>query len=117
MCSSVLTGKQASKPIVPSPGLEARTRILGRIRGTLKREPLLNTLLALLKRDLIQRVYIPKGPPSPIPHRKRRMRVLSMAWALQRACRICFCRLSWVSCAEAADSTAALPHCPTSPKP
>ena len=35
---------------------------LGRIRGTLKREPLLNPLLALLTRDLIQRVYIPKGP-------------------------------------------------------
>ena len=41
---------------------------LGRIRGTLKREPLLNPLLALLNRDLIQRVYIPKGPPNPIPY-------------------------------------------------
>ena len=41
--------------------------ILGRIRGTLKREPLLYPLLALLNRDLIQRVYIPKGPPNPIP--------------------------------------------------
>ena len=41
--------------------------LLGRIRGALKREPLLNPLLALLKRDLIQRVYIPKGPPNPIP--------------------------------------------------
>ena len=40
---------------------------LGRIRGTLKREPLLNPLLALLNKDLIQRVYIPKGPPNPIP--------------------------------------------------
>ena len=40
---------------------------LGRIRGTLKREPLLNPLLALLNRDLIQRVYTPKGPPNPIP--------------------------------------------------
>ena len=41
--------------------------ILGRIRRALKREPLLNPLLALLNRDLIQRVYIPKGPPNPLP--------------------------------------------------
>ena len=41
--------------------------LLGRIRGTLKREPLLNPLLARLNRDLFQRVYIPKGPPNPIP--------------------------------------------------
>ena len=47
-----------------------RSHILGRIRGTLKREPLLNPLLALLKRDLIQRVYIPQGPPNPIPYHK-----------------------------------------------
>ena len=40
---------------------------LGRIRGTLKREHLPNPLLALLNRDLIQRVFIPKGPPNPIP--------------------------------------------------
>ena len=40
---------------------------LGRRRGALKMEPLLNPLLALLNRDLIQRVYIPKGPPNPIP--------------------------------------------------
>ena len=39
-----------------------------RIRGPLKREPLLNPLLALLDTDLIQRVYIPKGPPNPIPY-------------------------------------------------
>ena len=44
---------------------------LGRIRGTLKREPLLNPLLALLNRDLIQRVYMPKGPPNPIPYLAR----------------------------------------------
>ena len=42
--------------------------LLGRIRGTLEREPLLNPLLALLSRDLIQRVYIPKGPPNHIPY-------------------------------------------------
>ena len=42
--------------------------ILGGIRGTLKGEPLLNPLLALLTRDLIQRVYICKGPPNPIPY-------------------------------------------------
>ena len=42
--------------------------ILGRIRRALKREPLLHPLLALLNRDLIQRVYIPKGPPNPIPY-------------------------------------------------
>ena len=47
----------------------AESRFLGRIRGTLKRELLLNPLLALLNRDLIQRVYIPKGPPNPIPYR------------------------------------------------
>ena len=41
---------------------------LGRIRGTLKGEPLLNPLLVLLNRDLTQRVYIPKGPPNPIPY-------------------------------------------------
>ena len=29
--------------------------------------PLLNPLVALLNWDLIQRVYIPKGPPNPIP--------------------------------------------------
>ena len=40
------------------------------MRGTLKREPLLNALLALVNRDLIQRVYIPKGPPNPIPNLK-----------------------------------------------
>ena len=40
----------------------AHILFLGRIRGTLKREPLLNPLLALLSRDLIQRVYIPKIP-------------------------------------------------------
>ena len=45
-----------------------RHSILGRIRGTLKREPLLNPLLALLNKDLIQRVFIPKGPPNPIPY-------------------------------------------------
>ena len=44
--------------------------ILGRIRGTLKREPLHNPLLALFNRDIIQRVYIPKGPPNPIPYEK-----------------------------------------------
>ena len=42
--------------------------VLGRIRGTLKGEPLLNPLLALSNRDLLQRVYIPKGPPNPIPY-------------------------------------------------
>ena len=41
--------------------------VLGRIRGTLKREPVLNPLRVLLNRDLIQRVYIPKGPLNPIP--------------------------------------------------
>ena len=41
---------------------------VGRIRGTLKWEPLLNRLLVLLNRVLIQRVYIPKGPPNPIPY-------------------------------------------------
>ncbi|CAE7500818.1 HERC2 [Symbiodinium natans] len=40
---------------------------LGRIRGTLQKETLLNPLLALLNRDLIQRVCVPKGPPNPIP--------------------------------------------------
>ena len=49
-----------------SPGCK-KGFILGRIRVTLKREPLLYPLLALLNRDLIQRVYIPKGPPNPIP--------------------------------------------------
>ena len=49
---------------MPTRGLAA---VLGRIRGTLKREPLLNPLLALLNRDLIQRVYIPKGPPNLSP--------------------------------------------------
>ena len=48
--------------------------ILGGIRGTLKREPLLNPLLALLTRDLIQRVYIPKGPPYPVPYCRRSLR-------------------------------------------
>ena len=48
-------------------GLSHRTIILGRVRGTLKREPLLNPLLALLNRDLIHRVYIPKGAPNPLP--------------------------------------------------
>ena len=42
--------------------------LLGGIRGTLQREPLLNPLLALLTRDLIQRVKIPKGPLNPIPY-------------------------------------------------
>ena len=42
--------------------------ILGRIRGTLKREPLLSPLLARLKRDLTERVYIPQGPPNPKPY-------------------------------------------------
>ena len=42
--------------------------VVGRIRGTLKREPLLNPVLSLLNRDLIQRVYIPKGPPDPTPY-------------------------------------------------
>ena len=46
----------------------ARPFFLGRIRGALKREPLLNPLLALLNRDLIHRVYIFKGPPNPIPY-------------------------------------------------
>ena len=42
--------------------------VLGRIRGTLKGEPLLNPLLALLNRDPIQRVYIPKGGSlGPVP--------------------------------------------------
>ena len=46
-------------------------RILGRIRGTLKREPLLNALLALLKRGpYSEGLYIFKGPPNPIPYRK-----------------------------------------------
>ena len=36
--------------------------LLGGTRVPLTREPLLNPLLALLTRDLIQRVYIPKGP-------------------------------------------------------
>ena len=48
-------------------------KVLGRIRGTLKREPLLYPLLALLNRDLIQRVYIPKGPPNPIPYKVKHM--------------------------------------------
>ena len=37
-------------------------RVLGRIRGALKKGTLLNPLLALLNRDLIARVCIPKGP-------------------------------------------------------
>ena len=37
--------------------------ILGRLRGTLKRGTLLNPLVALLNRDPIQRVKIPKGSP------------------------------------------------------
>ena len=41
--------------------------ILGSIRGTLKREPLLNPLLALLNRDLIQRGLYPQGSPSSYP--------------------------------------------------
>ena len=44
-------------------------KLIGRIRGTLQRVPLLNPLLALLNRDLIQRVYIPKGPLNPIPYK------------------------------------------------
>ena len=72
-----------TKSLDPSPELKRRApratslkpnrgggcvlKLLGGIRGTLKREPLLNPLLALLTRDLIQRVYIPKGPPNPIP--------------------------------------------------
>ena len=49
-------GKKDPKPYTLYPIL------LGRIRGTLKREPRLNPLLALFNRDLSQRVYIPKGP-------------------------------------------------------
>ena len=45
--------------------------ILAGIRGTLKREPLLHPLLALLTRDLIQRVYIPKGSPESYPLHKK----------------------------------------------
>ena len=48
--------------------LDASDFFLGRIRGALQRVPLLNPLLAPLNRDLIQRVYIPKGPPNPIPY-------------------------------------------------
>ena len=36
--------------------------VLGRVRETLQRGPFLNPLRVLLKRDLIERVYIPKGP-------------------------------------------------------
>ena len=38
------------------------------IRGTPSRAPLLNPTFGSLKRDLIERVYIPKGPPNPSSH-------------------------------------------------
>ena len=47
-------------------------KILGRIRGTpQKGTPSEPPLLALLSRDLIQRVHIPKGPPYPIPYKRQ----------------------------------------------
>ena len=43
--------------------------LLGRIRGTLKREPLLNPLLALLKRDLIPIPYLADSCSSQFPRK------------------------------------------------
>ena len=37
---------------------------LGSIKETPERGPFLTLLMALLKRDLIGRIYIPKGPPT-----------------------------------------------------
>ena len=45
----------------------AVVRVLGRIRGAPEKGALLNPLLALLNRDLMERVYIPRGPRNPIP--------------------------------------------------
>ena len=36
------------------------------MRETSERGPFLTPLMVLSKRDLIERVYVPKGPPSPI---------------------------------------------------
>ena len=53
-------------------GLRGPFLFLGRIRGTLKKGTLLNPLLALLNRELTERVYSPKGPPNPIPYLQSR---------------------------------------------
>ena len=71
VAGGVTAEQHAARRAIVARGAESRFAMrkwfLGRIRGTLKREPLVNPLLALLNRDLIQRVYIPKGPPNPIP--------------------------------------------------
>ena len=69
-CSSLVLLKLNIHKIRTFPSIhrDLLVMILGRIRGALQRVPLLNPLLAPLNRDLIQRVYIPKGPPHPLPY-------------------------------------------------
>ena len=56
------------EPNPPPPPRPGSPKLLGRIRGTLQRAPLLNLVLALVNRELIQRVYTPGRKFRPTAH-------------------------------------------------